>query len=159
LIPWTSSFAAPKPQGNGAPDPAKQQQNAKNVRTRLAVGLAEALDLDEGGAIKIAQILRQFDERRRPFQEQVREYSQIIKRASEGDSSALSQVDQAIYRMFEVRMQIQSLNREMMIALGEGLSAQQRAKMAIFFAKFSNEQQLANAKRQQQKAAQEAASQ
>jgi Spy/CpxP family protein refolding chaperone len=151
LVPWALSVDA-KPQAEGPPDPAKLERYEKNVRTRVAVGLAEALDLDESGAIKIAQILRRYRERRRPFQDQVRESAQIIKRASEGDSSAAAQVDQAIHRMFEARIQLTGINREMLLELGQGLSPQQRAKMAIFFAKFDSERRLAEAKRQQKTA-------
>jgi len=110
---------------------------AKSLRMKQVIGLAEALELSEADALRMAQIIRGIQERRRPFQEQVAEAARMIKRAADGEPDALSRVDAAVQQMYAARAQLAELNKEMFITLGQGLSAQQRAKMAVFFAKFN----------------------
>jgi hypothetical protein len=103
---------------------------------KQVIGLSEALELSEADALRMAQVIRSFQERRRPFQEQVAESARIIKRAADGEPDAVARVDMAIQQMFAARAQMAEFNKEMFGALSQGLSAQQRAKMAIYFAKF-----------------------
>ncbi len=77
--------------------------------------------------------LSSFDERRRPYQEQQIQYSRILKKAAEGDSSAVAQVDEAIARIFDLRVQLTQIDKDMLNALSKELTAQQRAKLALVF--------------------------
>jgi len=110
---------------------------ARQIRMKQVIGLSEALDLSEADALRMAQIIRSYQDRRRPLQEQVAEAARIIKRAADGEPDALSRVDAALRQMYAARSQLVELNKEMFSALSQGLSPQQRAKMAVFFAKFS----------------------
>jgi ATP-dependent Lon protease len=83
--------------------------------------------------------MRKFDERRRPLKEQVRESADILERAADGDSSAMSQVDQAAQRAFDARAQLAALDREMFQALSKDLPPQKRAKLALFMARFEGQ--------------------
>jgi len=109
---------------------------ARQIRMKQVIGLAEALELSEADALRMAQVIRSVQERRRPLQEQVAEAARIIKRAADGEPDALARVDAALQQMYAARAQLAELNKELFATLSQGLSAQQRAKMAVFFAKF-----------------------
>jgi len=135
FIPLAGAFAA----NSGAANRPAPGAVARQVRMRQVVGLAEALELTEADALRVSQIIQSFQERRRPLQEQVSESAKIIKRAADGDAAAIAQVDTALSQMFAARTQLTQLNQEMFTTLGQGLTPQQRAKMAIYFAKFQVE--------------------
>jgi hypothetical protein len=116
--------------------PAAPGALARQIRMKQVIGLSEALELSEADALRMAQVIRSFQERRRPFQEQVSEAARTIKRAADGEPDALARVDMAVQQMYAGRAQLVELNKEMFSTLGQGLTAQQRAKMAVYFAKF-----------------------
>jgi hypothetical protein len=109
---------------------------ARQIRMKQVIGLSEALELSEADALRMAQVIRSIQERRRPLQEQVAESARIIKRAADGEPDALTRVDTALQQMYAARAQLAELNKEMFASLSHGLTAQQRAKMAVYFAKF-----------------------
>jgi hypothetical protein len=119
-------------------DKAQELEAEKQARVARVVGLAEDLELDSAQALRLDETLRKFDERRRPLREQVRESAEILERAAEGDSAALSQVEQAAQRAFDARAQLAALDREMFQALSKDLPPQKRAKLALFMARFDN---------------------
>src|SRR5262249_29014121 len=141
---------AANPGGANRPAPGAM---ARQVRLRPGLGLPEALEVAGAAALRMSQVVQMFEERRRPLQEQVSEAAKIIKRASDGDNSAIAQVDMALNQMFAARTQIAQLNHEMFNTLGQGLSSQQRAKMAIYFAKFQIEMRDFQAKQRLRKQA------
>ena len=118
----------------------QRQRALERVRLMKVVGLAEALDLNEAQALRMAEVMRRYDERKAPLQVQNAEAAKIIKRASEGDSAAIGQLDRAIQTMFKNRVQVQQLELEMMDELGRNLPPQQRAKLMIFFVSFAEQQ-------------------
>jgi len=118
----------------------QRQRALARVRLTKMVGLAEALDLNEAQALRMAEVMRRYDERKAPLQVQNAEAAKIIKRASEGDSAAIGQLDRAIQTMFKNRVQVQQLELEMMDELGRNLPPQQRAKLMIFFVSFAEQQ-------------------
>ena len=118
----------------------QRQRALARVRLMKLVGLAEALDLNEAQALQMAEVMRRYDERKAPLQVLNAEAAKIIKRASEGDSAAIGQLDRAIQTMFKNRLQVQQLDLEMMDELGRNLPPQQRAKLMIFFVRFAEQQ-------------------
>ena len=118
----------------------QRQRVLARQRLMKVVGLAEALELNEVQALRMADVMRRYDDRKAPLQVQNAELAKVIKRASEGDSSAVGQVDRAIQTISDNRLQVQQLDREMMDELGRSLSPQQRAKLMIFFVNFADEQ-------------------
>jgi hypothetical protein len=132
LLPLGALAAPPKAEKESAREAEKQARIAR------LVGLAEELELDEAQALKMAETLRKYDERRRPLREQVREAAEILERAAEGDSAALSQVEQAAQRAFDARAQLAALDRDMFQALSKDLPPQKRAKLALFMARFEH---------------------
>ncbi|HEX8701715.1 MAG TPA: hypothetical protein VF815_23000 [Myxococcaceae bacterium] len=117
---------------------ARELEAEKQMRIARVVGLAEELELDSAQALKLDETLRKFDERRRPLLQQVRESAQILERASDGDNTALSQVEQAAQRAFDARAQLAALDRETFQSLSKDLPPQKRAKLALFMARFDN---------------------
>lgn len=107
----------------------------RQTRLMRVVGLAEELELEEAQALKMADTMRQFDERRRPLLEQVQESAQVLRKAARGDTSAQSQVDQAVQRVFDARTQLTALDRDLYQALARDLPPQKRAQLAIFMAR------------------------
>jgi hypothetical protein len=128
LLPLVT-LAAPPPEEKDAAEQAERQ-----TRLMRVVGLAEELELDEAQALKMADTMRQFDERRRPLVEQVQESAQVLRKAARGDAPAQSQVDQAVQRVFDARAQLTALDRDMYQALAKDLPPQKRAQLAIFMA-------------------------
>src|SRR5258707_12575070 len=126
---------------------------ARQIRMEQVIGLAEALELSEADALRMAQVIRSVQERRRPLQEQVAESARIIKRAADGDPEALARVDTALQQMYAARAQLADLNKEMFATLSQGLTAQQRAKMAVYFAKFQMQLRDAQIRRARRMAA------
>ena len=138
----------------------QRQRALARQRLMKVVGLAEALELNEVQALRMADVMRRYDERKAPLQVQNAELAKVIKRASEGDSAAVGQVDRAIQTISDNRVQVQQLDREMMDELGRNLSPQQRAKLMIFFVNFADEQrniQQRNQARQRENALKAAA--
>ena len=125
----------PKASGETQPDSTRMERREKRARVMRLVGLAEALDLSSAEALRLNDVMKRFDERRRPLREQVVESARLLKRAATGETDALGQVDQATQRIFDARAQMASIDREMFDALAQGLKPQQRAQLALFLAK------------------------
>lgn len=128
LLPLVSLAEPP-----GAKDSAERVE--RQLRLMRVVGLAEELELDEAQALKMADTMRQFDERRRPLLVQVRESAQVLRKAARGDAQAQSQVDQAVQRVFDARTQLTAVDRDMYQALARELPPGKRARLAIFMAR------------------------
>ena len=134
LLPMAALAAPPDAQARAEAD----LQAEKQARLARVLGLAEELELDSQQALKLDETLRKFDERRRPLREHVRESAEILERAADGDTTALSQVDQAAQRAFDARAQLAALDREMYQTLSRDLPPQKSAKLALFMARFDN---------------------
>ncbi|WP_257454009.1 hypothetical protein [Archangium lipolyticum] len=128
LLP-VMALAAPPNEGDAV------ERAEKKARMMRVLGLAEELELDEAQALKMAETMRQFDERRRPLVAQVQESARVLKRAADGDASANSQVEQAVQRVFDARIQLATLDRDMYQVLAKDLPPQKRARLAIFMAR------------------------
>ncbi|OJH33877.1 hypothetical protein [Cystobacter ferrugineus] len=128
LLPLVTRAAPP-----GAPDASERAE--KRTRMMRMLSLAEELELNEAQTLKMADTMRQFDERRRPLLEQVRESAQLLKKAAKGDAAAQAQVDQAVQRVFEARAQLTALERDLYQALAKDLPPQKRAQLAISLAR------------------------
>lgn len=128
LLPL-AAMATP-PEANDAVERVEKQ-----TRMMRVLGLAEELELNEAQALKMAETMRQFDEKRRPLLEQVRDSAQVLRQAADGDTSVQSQVDPAVQRVFDARAQLATLDRDMYQALAKELPPQKRARLAIFMAR------------------------
>jgi hypothetical protein len=118
--------------------PEARERMEKHQRLQRVLGLAEELDLSSQEALKIDEVLRKYDERRKPLRDQVSESAKTLEKASDGDQASLGQVDQASQRIFDARAQMAQIDKEMFAELSRGLKPQQKAKMAVYFAKFDN---------------------
>jgi hypothetical protein len=125
--------------GSARAQGANRQRAASRVRLMRVVGLADALQLTEAQALRMSEAMRPYDERRAALQAENAELAKVIARAARGDPGATAEVDSALQRIWKNREVIQQLDREMIETAGRDLTAQQRAKMAIFFATFADE--------------------
>lgn len=128
LLPLVAMAAPPQ-------EESAAERMEKQTRMMRVLGLAEELELNEAQALKMAETMRQFDEKRRPLLEQVRDSAQVLRRAASGDTAVQSQVDQAVQRVFDARAQLATLDRELYQSLARDLSPQKRAQLAIFMAR------------------------
>jgi hypothetical protein len=110
----------------------------QRMRTMRVVGLAEILNLDESGALKLDAQMRPFDDRRAPLRQALHADSEILEKAADGDPGSLGQVDAALNRTFDNRAKVEQINREMLEAVTKGLAPQQKAKVAVFLATFNH---------------------
>jgi hypothetical protein len=123
--------------GAGAADDASRlAQMQKRMRLARTLGLAEALDLDDAGAMRARDVLARFDDRRVPLRKQVRDGVRVLQDAARGDKDALPQVDPALQKIRDARTQLQNLNTEMFEQLTKGLSPDKKARAALFLARF-----------------------
>ncbi|WP_375766721.1 hypothetical protein NR798_34255 [Archangium gephyra] len=135
LLPLVSLAQAPE-------DKEAVERVERQTRLMRVVGLAEELELEESQALKMADTMRQFDERRRPLLEQVQESARVLRQAARGDASTQSQVDQAVQRVFDARTQLTALDRDMYQALAKDLPPQKRAQLAIFMARHDGKMKM-----------------
>ena len=141
LVPGLALAAPQNPPGRGAnqagvDDPARFAQMQKRMRLARTLGLAEALDLDDAGAMRVRDVLARFDDRRAPLRKQVRDSARVLRDAARGDKDALPQVDSALQKLRDARNQLQSLDHEMFQQLTQGLNAEKKARAALFLARF-----------------------
>lgn len=131
-----TAFAGPKGAGPGpaGDDGARRAERERKVRTMLVVGMAEALQLNEQEALRMAEKIKVLDEKRRPLRESMGESMRTIKAAADGDATALTQVDAAMDRVLSGRQQMAALDKEMFQVLGKELTPQKRAQLAVFLA-------------------------
>ena len=122
--------------GDRADDPGRQQRAEKRLRIARTVGLADALDLDEAGALRVRETLTRFDERRAPLRRQIQDSVRILRDAARGDSAAAAQVDSALARLRDARTQLQQVNAESLAQLTQGMSPEKKARAALFLARF-----------------------
>jgi len=146
--PPSSGPPGAPPSGPGAKGERSKdhwERMEKRMRVARALGLAEALDLDETQALKMNQLMAGFDARRKPIFQSLRESMKGLRDAAhakpgkEGAASAPptdKAVDQAVAGIFDAREKLQAIDREMYQTLSKGLSAEQRARMVVFFARF-----------------------
>ena len=147
LLMTTLAIAAPPPVAKGPPPGAqggpmqgdhgaRREEREKRMRMMLVVGIADALSLTEAEALRLGDKIKGFEDRRRPVREQMHESMKVLKAASDGDPSALPQVDAAVQRVLDGRQQMAQLDKEMFAGLSQGLTPQKRAQLAIFLARF-----------------------
>ncbi|HZZ83923.1 MAG TPA: hypothetical protein VFE30_05245 [Anaeromyxobacteraceae bacterium] len=137
LLPLTAS-AGPQPAAAGANqgEEARYDRFSKRLKLARILGLSEALDLNEGEAIKFRDVMARFDERRKPLIKELRDAARTVHRAAEGDKDAAGQADQAVQRIFEAREKMHAIDRDLYQALAKDLSPARRARLAVFFAQF-----------------------
>ncbi|MFZ5471677.1 MAG: hypothetical protein ACOZIN_19800 [Myxococcota bacterium] len=131
--------ALAQPRSRPPPSEEKREQMADRMRMMMVVGLAEALELSEGEALKLGEKIRSFESRRRPLRETMFESMRTLHQASQGDSAALAQVDSSTQKLLDARIRMAELDREMFNELARGLSAEKKAKLATFLARFQQE--------------------
>lgn len=147
LMVSSVSFAAPPPAGapparwddRGGDREERKEEITKKLHMMLVVGIAEALSLNESEALKLSDKLKTFEEKRRPVREAMVDSLKTLKAASDGDTAAAGQVDAAVQRLFDSRLQMAQMDKEMFNGLSKDLTPQKRAQLAIFLAKFHAE--------------------
>jgi hypothetical protein len=132
-IPAASMGANPAP-----PEPAAANQRRIQNELHLLriIGLADALGLNEAEALRLDRLMRPYDERKRKVRAQIGEALKVIKLATEGDPAALASIDPALETVLNGRAQVAEIDRDMLLGVSRELTPQQRAKMAVFFARF-----------------------
>src|ERR1700738_2789225 len=83
-VPFLALAASQLDAPQRAVPPGRQKQQARMRMMRIA-GLADALGLDDGTALHLNDVMRQFDDRRLALEVENVELAKTIKRASDGD--------------------------------------------------------------------------
>ena len=146
--------APPPPKAPDAPTGRLEQPQERwerverRIRLARALGLADALDLDEAQAARMNEVMVSFDAKRKPLLEQIRSQVRVLREAARPgrtgrdakvpppDPKLAGAVDQATAAIFDARGQLLALDREMLQTLSKGLSPEKKARMALFFARF-----------------------
>ncbi|MBF5044818.1 hypothetical protein FGE12_20635 [Aggregicoccus sp. 17bor-14] len=136
LLPCLALAQTPPPAAPPAPSAqAQREHREQRLRTARVVALAEALELDSAGALKLDEALKKLDARREPLRAQVRDAAQVLERAASGDKAALGQAEGAAQKAFEARAQLAALDRELYQSLEKSLTPEKRAKLALILAR------------------------
>jgi hypothetical protein len=141
MLALTPALALAAPQGPPAgsaagPDARRAEYMQKRMRLARTLGLAEALDLDEAGAMKLRDTMARFDQRRAPIAEQIRDDMRVLHDAARGDKAAAGKVDSALKSLREARSQMLNLRAEMLGPITKGLSPEKKARAALFLGHF-----------------------
>ncbi len=136
------------PTGRLEQSPEHWERMERRIRLARALGLAEALDLDEAQAAKMNDVMVSYDAKRKPLLEQIRGQVKVLRdaarpargskdaKAPPADPKLAAAVDQAMAGIFDARSQLLALDREMLQTLSKGLGPEKKARMALFFARF-----------------------
>jgi Spy/CpxP family protein refolding chaperone len=144
--PGRGPWAGPPDAGDLATGPTGPTGERMEKRMRLArsLGLAEALDLDEAEAARMNAVMSGFDARRKVVLQQIRGDVRLLRDAARvrpdgapaGNGPDTAAVEGAVQRIFDARVTLVGLDREMFQALAKGLTPEKEARMALFFAQF-----------------------
>jgi hypothetical protein len=119
----------------------KMEDAERRVRMMAVVGISEALELNEGDALRLSEKIKAFEEKRKPVRMGMHESMKTLKAAAEGDTAAAAQVDAAMLKVLDGRSQMAAIDKEFFTTLSQGQTPQKKAKLALFLAKFSQELQ------------------
>lgn len=134
VLPVVALADGPKEKGPGPGfDPARAQKRMQLART---LGLASVLDLDAEQALKLGQAMSKFDDRRKAIREQARDARETLRTAATGGKATAAEVDGAVAKLLDLRAQSQALDKEMLQAVSQGLSPQQKARAVLFLGSF-----------------------
>jgi hypothetical protein len=126
--------------GKKPADPAAAEARVAEMDSRaqmmMTLQLAEALELDDAGTLKLRQSIAQWDAQRAPLRQQMFDQAQVLRRAAKGDTTAYGQVDQAIQKIISLRAQMHQIDQQMFQQLSQGLPPQKKAKLALAIARF-----------------------
>jgi hypothetical protein len=112
-------------QGKGPQDP-------RRARLALTLGLAEALDLDEGQTLKLREAVDRFTQKRQPLMLQQHEAMQVLRDAAAAEKADGAAVDQALAKLQEARAQALAADQAFFAAVTKDLGAQKKARAALF---------------------------
>lgn len=129
----TTSALAEPPRG---PPPEERARVEKKMRMLRVVDLADRLDLDEKAALKLSETMDRFAEKRQKMHQEMEKHREVVERAAQGDSDALKGLDGAVRQFLDLRKRMGDVDLEEWIALGQGLSAQKQARLALFLAEW-----------------------
>ncbi|MEW5738761.1 MAG: hypothetical protein AB1938_07530 [Myxococcota bacterium] len=141
-----SMSAVAAPPGGGKTGPAKWdgdpeafqeklEERERRARMFLVVAVAEALELNEAEALKLSEKVKVIEEKRRPIREGMFTAMREVKKAADGDSAALAQVDVNIQKVLDGRAQMAAMDKELFTFLSRDLTPQKKAKLALVLAK------------------------
>jgi hypothetical protein len=140
LLPTLALAETPKtpPPAAAGPGPGNDPARAlKRMQLARTLGLATVLDLDTEQALKLGQTMSRFDDRRRTLREQAREARDTLHAAAvPGGKASAAEVDGAIAKLLDLRAQSQALDKEMLQAVTQNLSPQQKARAVMFLGSF-----------------------
>ena len=144
-----TAFAAPPPAGKAGPGPGpggwggergeRMESREREARLMYVVSIAEALELNEGEAIKLAEKIKLLDEKRRPLRQSMGEAMRAVKDAADGDQAALAQLDANVAKVLDGRAQMAVLDKELFTSLSQGYAPQKRAKLALVLGRLNHE--------------------
>ena len=139
LVPALALSAPAAPPGPGGAAFAQGRRDdlrQRHLRLARALGLAEALDLDEQGALKLRATLARHDERRAPVERDVAEAVRTLRAAAAGEGAQAAQVDGAVQRLHDGRERLARLDAELLAELTSGATPERKARAALFLAHF-----------------------
>ncbi len=115
----------------GAPmDRATREQMLQRVHTAFIVELGQILDLDTAGTLKLAERLKQFDDRRIKLRLETWEGMEALKGTGRTDAVSVAR------KVAQTRVEIAQLDQAELEELLKGLPSDKAAKAAAFFVEY-----------------------
>lgn len=119
--------------GPGRGDPERME---KRAQLALTLGLSVALDLDQGQALKLGDVVGKSMERRIAVHKQLHDAQLTLGKAAQGEKVSAAEVDQAIQKSLDGRAQMQTLDRELVSAVTKDLTPEKKARAVLFLERF-----------------------
>jgi Spy/CpxP family protein refolding chaperone len=126
----------PRAGATSSGDAARFDHMEQRMRAARAMGLVEALELNDADAARLRETLTRYDDQRKPLMRQVHDSMLVLRDAASGDKGAQRQVDESVRRVFDARAKLESVDREMYQEIARDLSPEKRARAAVFLARF-----------------------
>ena len=108
----------------------------QRMRAARAMGLVEALALNDADAARLRDTLRPLDDRREPLLREVHDGMVLLRDAANGSEAAQQRVDETVKRVFDARAKVEALDRQLYQAVAKDLPPEKRARAAVFLARF-----------------------
>ena len=122
--------------GGGPGTDEQVERMEKRARLARNLGLAEALDLDTAAANKLAGALEKVDDKRVAVHKQFRDARIVLRKAAGGEKVPAAEVDAALAKAFDAQAQMAALDKETLSIVTKDLSAEKKARAALFLGRF-----------------------
>ena len=133
----------PPPPGEDGPPPPDNQETRERVEERIRImrawRLTEALELEEGVALRLFALLDEFDAQVAPEQARLEENAQQLREMLSSGSGTDAEIAALLTRIMETHLRLENLRVDLIVSSGTFLSPRQQAALMLFLPDFDRQ--------------------